>query len=147
MLVIAGAIEGFFSPSPAVPELLKYITGIVLFILLTLYCNLKRPNEKLNQNVIQPRIWTIGSLELVFSFELQVAIDQLFFGKIGAFSDRATANRNFPGDLEGHNIKLLLQLAKEVYKQCWSVDLKEEMKEEMKDIEQNYRFEHLLSIK
>lgn len=48
MLVIAGAIEGFFSPSPAVPELLKYIVGIVLFSLLILYCSLKRPGEKLN---------------------------------------------------------------------------------------------------
>ena len=48
MLLVAGAIEGFFSPSPAVPELLKYIVGIVLFILLILYCSLKRPGERLN---------------------------------------------------------------------------------------------------
>ena len=50
MLVIAGAIEGFFSPNPAIPELLKYIVGIVLFSLLILYCNLKRPDEKLRDN-------------------------------------------------------------------------------------------------
>ena len=56
MLVIAGAIEGFFSPSPAVPELLKYITGIVLFILFIMYCSLKRPSENLNRNIIQPII-------------------------------------------------------------------------------------------
>ena len=38
MLLIAGAIEGFFSPSPIVPSLLKYVTGISLFCLLVLYC-------------------------------------------------------------------------------------------------------------
>jgi uncharacterized membrane protein SpoIIM required for sporulation len=46
MLVIAGTIEGFFSPNPAIPELLKYITGIVIFSLLILYCSLQRSDEK-----------------------------------------------------------------------------------------------------
>ena len=47
MLVIAGTIEGFFSPSPAVPELLKYTVGIALFTLLIMYCSLKSPSKKL----------------------------------------------------------------------------------------------------
>ncbi|MCC5655469.1 stage II sporulation protein M [Nostoc sp. XA010] len=38
MLVIAGAIEGFFSPNPSVPDAIKYLAGIGLFILLVLYC-------------------------------------------------------------------------------------------------------------
>jgi uncharacterized membrane protein SpoIIM required for sporulation len=42
MLVIAGAIEGFFSPSPLVPELFKYIVGIGLFTLLWIYCRRQR---------------------------------------------------------------------------------------------------------
>jgi uncharacterized membrane protein SpoIIM required for sporulation len=37
MLVIAGVIEGFFSPNPAIPEPLKYLTGMILFTLLVLY--------------------------------------------------------------------------------------------------------------
>jgi uncharacterized membrane protein SpoIIM required for sporulation len=37
MLFIAGIIEGFFSPSPAVPSSLKYLVGTVLFGLLVLY--------------------------------------------------------------------------------------------------------------
>lgn len=43
MLVIAGTIEGFFSPNPAIPDLLKYLTGSILFTLLLLYCSRKRP--------------------------------------------------------------------------------------------------------
>ncbi len=43
MLVIAGIIEGFFSPSPEVPELLKYLTGTVLFGVLLMYCSRKIP--------------------------------------------------------------------------------------------------------
>ncbi|WP_448596480.1 stage II sporulation protein M [Thermoleptolyngbya sp.] len=39
LLVIAGIIEGFFSPSPAVPDLLKYIAGIGLFAALVGYCS------------------------------------------------------------------------------------------------------------
>jgi uncharacterized membrane protein SpoIIM required for sporulation len=41
MLVIAGTIEGFFSPSPLVPSLFKYTVGIGLFTLLLIYCNRK----------------------------------------------------------------------------------------------------------
>jgi uncharacterized membrane protein SpoIIM required for sporulation len=37
MLVMAGLIEGFFSPSPAVPSALKYLAGLVLFSCLILY--------------------------------------------------------------------------------------------------------------
>ncbi|MHC5742855.1 MAG: stage II sporulation protein M [Nostoc sp.] len=42
MLIIAGAIEGFFSPNPNVPDAIKYLAGIGLFILLVLYCNRKQ---------------------------------------------------------------------------------------------------------
>ena len=42
MLIIAGAIEGFFSPNPNVPDAIKYLAGIGLFILLVLYCNRKK---------------------------------------------------------------------------------------------------------
>ncbi|WP_254721671.1 stage II sporulation protein M [Kovacikia minuta] len=37
LLVIAGIIEGFFSPNPAIPDLVKYVTGTVLFALLVAY--------------------------------------------------------------------------------------------------------------
>jgi uncharacterized membrane protein SpoIIM required for sporulation len=37
MLVIAGVIEGFFSPNPTIPPLIKYLTGSVLFLLLVIY--------------------------------------------------------------------------------------------------------------
>ena len=39
MLVIAGVIEGFFSPSSLVPNLLKYLVGSGLFFLLIRYCS------------------------------------------------------------------------------------------------------------
>ncbi|MBN3957992.1 stage II sporulation protein M [Nostoc sp. NMS8] len=42
MLIIAGVIEGFFSPNPNVPDAIKYLVGIGLFILLVLYCNRKQ---------------------------------------------------------------------------------------------------------
>jgi hypothetical protein len=42
MLVIAGTIEGFFSPNPAIPDPLKYLAGIVLFALLVMYCSKRR---------------------------------------------------------------------------------------------------------
>ena len=42
LLVIAGIIEGFFSPSPAVPDPLKYLAGIGLFMALVSYCSRKR---------------------------------------------------------------------------------------------------------
>jgi len=43
LLVIAGMIEGFFSPNPAVPDLIKYITGIGLFTGLIVYLS-SRPS-------------------------------------------------------------------------------------------------------
>jgi uncharacterized membrane protein SpoIIM required for sporulation len=45
MLVIAGTIEGFYSPSPAVPAPLKYLAGIGLFALLVIYCSRKKTAE------------------------------------------------------------------------------------------------------
>ncbi len=45
MLVIAGTIEGFFSPSPVVPDPLKYFAGIGLFTLLVMYCSRKRSDK------------------------------------------------------------------------------------------------------
>ena len=39
MLIIAGIIEGFFSPSPLVPDAFKYLVGLVLFTLLIFYCS------------------------------------------------------------------------------------------------------------
>ncbi|MGB3205497.1 MAG: stage II sporulation protein M [Crinalium sp.] len=42
MLVIAGTIEGFLSPSPLIPEIFKYIVGIALFTLLVVYCSRKQ---------------------------------------------------------------------------------------------------------
>ena len=43
MLIVAGTIEGFFSPSPVIPDLIKYIVGIGLFSLLVIYCSRKKP--------------------------------------------------------------------------------------------------------
>ncbi|MBW4650664.1 MAG: stage II sporulation protein M [Kastovskya adunca ATA6-11-RM4] len=45
MLIIAGTIEGFFSPSPVVPAPIKYLVGIVLFTLLIIYCSCKVPSR------------------------------------------------------------------------------------------------------
>ncbi|MDZ7996153.1 MAG: stage II sporulation protein M [Nostoc sp. EfeVER01] len=42
MLIIAGAIEGFFSPNPNVPDAIKYLAGIGLFILFVMYCSRKK---------------------------------------------------------------------------------------------------------
>jgi uncharacterized membrane protein SpoIIM required for sporulation len=42
MLVIAGIIEGFFSPNPAVPDLVKYVVGIGLFMALVWYLGQKK---------------------------------------------------------------------------------------------------------
>ncbi|HEY9710979.1 MAG TPA: stage II sporulation protein M, partial [Oculatellaceae cyanobacterium] len=47
MLIIAGTIEGFFSPSPVVPEPFKYLVGILLFTLLVIYCSRKRLHQEL----------------------------------------------------------------------------------------------------
>jgi uncharacterized membrane protein SpoIIM required for sporulation len=38
MLIIAGTIEGFFSPSPLIPSPIKYLVGTGFFCLLILYC-------------------------------------------------------------------------------------------------------------
>ncbi len=43
LLVIAGTIEGFFSPSPVIPEPFKYVVGTGLLTLLILYCSRKKP--------------------------------------------------------------------------------------------------------
>jgi uncharacterized membrane protein SpoIIM required for sporulation len=42
MLIIAGTIEGFFSPNPNVPNPLKYLVGMSLFVLLVVYSNRKQ---------------------------------------------------------------------------------------------------------
>jgi uncharacterized membrane protein SpoIIM required for sporulation len=42
MLVIAGTIEGFFSPNPSIPDPIKYLAGISLFMMLVAYCNRKK---------------------------------------------------------------------------------------------------------
>ncbi|MFN6570800.1 stage II sporulation protein M [Dendronalium sp. ChiSLP03b] len=43
MLMIAGIIEGFFSPNPIVPDPFKYLFGLGLFIVLLMYCSRKHP--------------------------------------------------------------------------------------------------------
>ncbi len=45
MLIIAGTIEGFFSPNPVIPDSFKYVVGIGIFALLVIYCSRKRPLE------------------------------------------------------------------------------------------------------
>jgi uncharacterized membrane protein SpoIIM required for sporulation len=42
MLILAGMIEGFFSPQPNIPDPIKYLVGIGLLILLVMYCSRKR---------------------------------------------------------------------------------------------------------
>ncbi|MEH2304126.1 stage II sporulation protein M [Nostoc sp.] len=42
MLMIAGTIEGFFSPNPSIPDAIKYLAGMGLFILLVMYCRRKK---------------------------------------------------------------------------------------------------------
>ena len=42
MLVIAGAIEGFFSPNPSIPDAIKYLAGMGLFVFLVMYCSRKK---------------------------------------------------------------------------------------------------------
>ena len=37
ILIIAGIIEGFFSPNPAIPDVIKYFTGMVIFSLFIAY--------------------------------------------------------------------------------------------------------------
>jgi uncharacterized membrane protein SpoIIM required for sporulation len=45
MLMIAGTIEGFFSPNPVVPDVIKYLVGLGLFVFLVWYCSRKRPQS------------------------------------------------------------------------------------------------------
>jgi uncharacterized membrane protein SpoIIM required for sporulation len=45
MLIMAGTIEGFFSPSPLIPSLIKYLVGTSIFCLLVLYCSRKKKAE------------------------------------------------------------------------------------------------------
>lgn len=45
MLIIAGTIEGFYSPNPVVPNPLKYLAGVGLFTLLVIYCSRKKPTQ------------------------------------------------------------------------------------------------------
>lgn len=42
MLIIAGAIEGFFSPNPTIPDEMKYLVGIGLFLGLVMYLRRKK---------------------------------------------------------------------------------------------------------
>jgi uncharacterized membrane protein SpoIIM required for sporulation len=42
MLIIAGTIEGFFSPNPSVPNPFKYLVGMSLFVLFVAYCSRKQ---------------------------------------------------------------------------------------------------------
>ncbi|MDJ0598638.1 MAG: stage II sporulation protein M [Crocosphaera sp.] len=46
LLFIAGIIEGFFSPNPSVPDSLKYVVGLLLFILLIQYCTISKQHKK-----------------------------------------------------------------------------------------------------
>ncbi len=43
MLVIAGCIEGFFSPQTWIPNAVKYVVGITIFIIFVQYCRRQRP--------------------------------------------------------------------------------------------------------
>ncbi|MBD2523023.1 stage II sporulation protein M [Nostoc sp. FACHB-133] len=42
MLIIAGTIEGFFSPNPSIPDVIKYLAGMGLFIFFVMYCIRKK---------------------------------------------------------------------------------------------------------
>ncbi|MEL7037226.1 MAG: stage II sporulation protein M [Cyanobacteria bacterium J06592_8] len=46
LLIIAGIIEGFFSPNPLIPDIFKYIAGLGLFMLLLVYLRRKKEPEK-----------------------------------------------------------------------------------------------------
>lgn len=48
ILLIAGAIEGFISPNPAIPDPLKYVIGSLLLTLFVIYCQRQyQPVQKL----------------------------------------------------------------------------------------------------
>ena len=53
MLFIAGIIEGFYSPSPLIPNIVKYVTGTLLFCLLVSYC-LQRPPRVTEETRSEP---------------------------------------------------------------------------------------------
>jgi uncharacterized membrane protein SpoIIM required for sporulation len=42
LLIIAGIIEGFFSPNPHIPELIKYLTGMIILAMLIVYCGRRK---------------------------------------------------------------------------------------------------------
>lgn len=42
MLIVAGTIEGFFSPNPNIPDALKFFTSLVNFVLLAVYCRSRK---------------------------------------------------------------------------------------------------------
>ncbi|MEM9005521.1 MAG: stage II sporulation protein M [Cyanobacteria bacterium P01_F01_bin.86] len=43
MLVVAGIIEGFFSPQIWIPNAIKYLAGTLIFVMLIQYCRQQRP--------------------------------------------------------------------------------------------------------
>jgi uncharacterized membrane protein SpoIIM required for sporulation len=43
LLLVAGTIEGFISPSPLVPSVVKYLLGLAIFTALVLYCSQRLP--------------------------------------------------------------------------------------------------------
>jgi uncharacterized membrane protein SpoIIM required for sporulation len=46
MLIIAGVIEGFFSPSLLFPDYFKYVVGMAIFALLVIYCSRQPLRER-----------------------------------------------------------------------------------------------------
>ncbi|MEB3340397.1 stage II sporulation protein M [Okeania sp.] len=46
LLVIAGIVEGFFSPNPLIPNIFKYIFGMGLLMLLLIYCSRKKEHQQ-----------------------------------------------------------------------------------------------------
>lgn len=50
MLVIAGAIEGFISPQTAIPGIVKYLTGSLIFVLFLLYSLRRDPQQPITDD-------------------------------------------------------------------------------------------------
>lgn len=46
LLIIAGIIEGFFSPSPFVPDFIKYLTGMIILASLILYISQRKISSR-----------------------------------------------------------------------------------------------------